>query len=83
MIIGLIISKNKIKNVGKKATLKILPMVNEPNVESHNKNRQSFMIIRTTFCRRVTRAATLKILPMINEPNVGGERKVSPALFLI
>ena len=30
-------------------------MINDPNVESHKKIRQSFIIIRTIFCRRITR----------------------------
>ena len=30
-------------------------MINDPNVESHNKNRQSFMIIRTILCECVTK----------------------------
>ena len=30
-------------------------MINDPNMESHNKNRQSVMVIETMFCSRTTR----------------------------
>ena len=42
-------------------------MTNDPNVISRKKIRQSFIIIRTIFCRHVTRG--------------GRGREVSPALF--